>query len=116
MPFLIDRECQRKDFSATRHKIECRHLKESQRLGFHGKYLNKLLLLMKTGKALLDESRGHNLQDECHFKDNIFFCGLCYAGSLGAFNGKFRRESAATNFELINATTTTAGKPSLDES
>lgn len=104
--FYCDRECQRKDFTSTRHKLECRRIAEALNLGFHGEHLNKLLLLMKTGKALLDESQGHDLEDECHITDGVCSCGLKHVGSL-SFNGEFTGEKTP-NVDIISATTSTA--------
>ena len=102
------RDCQMKDFTATRHKVECRRIADAQKLGFHGTHLDKLLLLMKTGKALLDENIGHNLADECNIieETNICSCGLKHAGNL-SFNGVLTGP-ATPSYQVINATTSAA--------
>ena len=79
--------------TATRHSNDCKRFDKAKKYGFEGETLDKLLLLMKTAKSLLDEKRDHGIDSKCSIVkvdesgEEICKCGLEHAGSQ-SFSGE----------------------------
>jgi hypothetical protein len=94
-------ECQKADYTSTGHKVECKRIEKCKKYGFYGAELDKVLLLIKTAKALLDEKEDHGHEPACKSsQDGLVHCGLEHCGSL-SFSGKLTGPNTP-NFQAAN--------------